>query len=108
MVVDAGDNDTQAEAQKVPVPCAIAGRIEKKGDVDWYAFTAKKGEVVAIEALGERLGSPLDLYFQVVSDKGTVITEQDDTPETMAPYFMHAPTIRRASASCRPPTAPII
>jgi hypothetical protein len=87
VVVDTGDNDTQETAQKVAVPCEIAGRIEKKGDVDWYAFHAKKGEVITIEALGERLGSPLDLFFQLVSDKGTVITEQDDTPETMAPYF---------------------
>jgi hypothetical protein len=87
VVVDNGNNDTQETAQKVAVPCEIAGRIEKKGDVDWYTFNAKKGQVVTIEAMGERLGSPLDLYFQLVSDKGTVITEQDDTPESMAPHF---------------------
>jgi hypothetical protein len=69
------------------VPCEIAGRIEKKGDVDWYAFSARKGEVVTIEAMGERIGSPLDLFFQLVSEKGAVITEQDDTPETMALHF---------------------
>lgn len=87
VVVDQGDNDVQTSAQKVAVPCEIAGRIEKKGDVDWYTFTAKKGEVVTIEAMGERLGSPLDLFFQLVTESGTIITEQDDTPETMAPHF---------------------
>jgi hypothetical protein len=87
VVLDAGSNHTQATAQKVPVPCEIAGRIENKGDLDWYAFSARKGEVVAIDVHGERLGSPVDLYFQLVSDKGATITEQDDTAETMAPYF---------------------
>lgn len=87
VVVDNGANDTQAMAQSVSVPCEIAGRIEKKNDVDWYSFPAKKGEVVAIEAMGDRLGSPVDLYFQVVSAKGNVIVELDDTPETMTPYF---------------------
>jgi hypothetical protein len=87
VIADGGSNNTQAQAQKVPIPCEISGRIDKRGDVDWYQFTAKKGEVVAIEAFGERLGSPVDLFFQIVSEKGTVITEQDDTAETMAPYF---------------------
>jgi hypothetical protein len=87
VVLDNGNNDTQETAQKVPVPCEIAGRIEKKGDIDWYAFTAKKGETIAIDVQGERLGSPVDLFFQVLSDKGAVVTEQDDTPEAMAPHF---------------------
>ncbi len=87
VVLDAGDNDTREKAQKVSVPCEIAGRIEKRGDVDWYAFPAQKGAALMIEARGERLGSPLDLYFQVVNDKGAVTSEQDDTPETMVPQF---------------------
>jgi hypothetical protein len=87
VVLDNGANDTQETAQKVAVPCEIAGRIEKRGDVDWYTFAAKKGDVIAIEAQGERLGSPIDLYFQLLSEKGAVVTEQDDTPETMAPHF---------------------
>jgi hypothetical protein len=87
VVVDAGGNDTQEHAQKVPVPCEIAGRIEKKGDVDWYKFGVEKGQALTIEVFGERLGAPLDLYFQLISEKGTVITEQDDTPEPMTTYF---------------------
>jgi hypothetical protein len=87
VVLDNGDNDSLDKAQPIAVPCAIAGRIEKKRDADWYRFTAKKAEVLTIEAMADRIGSPADLYFQVVSDKGTVIATQDDTPETMTPYF---------------------
>ena len=38
-------------------PCEIAGRVEKLGDRDWYAFTAKKGDVYNIEVLSDRLGA---------------------------------------------------
>ncbi|MBI3821971.1 MAG: PPC domain-containing protein, partial [Planctomycetes bacterium] len=38
VVLDSGDNDTQDKAQQLPMPCVIAGRIEKKADKDWYAF----------------------------------------------------------------------
>lgn len=90
VVLDDGDNDTQEKAQKVPVPCVISGRIEKKADRDWYAFAVKKGQVLNIEAFAERLGAPMDLYFQVRSEQGTLITEQDDTAEILAPQFYTA------------------
>lgn len=90
VVLDNGDNDAQDKAQQVPVPCMIAGRIEKKGDKDWYAFSAKKGQVLNIEAFAERLGAPMDVYFQIRNAQGTLITEQDDTAEILSPTFYTA------------------
>ncbi len=90
VITDNGDNDQQTKAQQVPAPCTIAGRIEKKGDRDWYAFSAKKGEVLNIDACAERLGSPMDLYFQIRSPQGTLITEQDDNLEILSPQFYTA------------------
>ncbi len=87
VVLDTGDNDSQANAQKISVPCVIAGRIEKKGDQDWFAFTAKKGQRVNIEAFGERLGSPVDLFFQLRDEKGLLLSEQDDNIEILSPQF---------------------
>ena len=40
VVLEAEPNDTPDKAQKVAVPCEIAGRFEKKADRDWYAFQA--------------------------------------------------------------------
>jgi hypothetical protein len=86
VILDNGDNDTPESAQRVSVPCVIAGRIEKRRDRDWYAFTAKKGDVLSIEAFGDRLGAPEDLYFQLRSAATKqVLTEQDDNPEIMNP-----------------------
>ncbi len=87
VVLDNQANDSQETAQKVPVPCVIAGRIEGKADRDWYTFTAKKGQVLAIEAYGDRLGSPLDLALRVVDEKGKTIADLEDNPDTTSPQF---------------------
>jgi hypothetical protein len=87
VVLDQGDNDDQAKAQKITVPCVIGGRLEKKADRDWYLFSAKKGEVFHLEAFAERIGAPMDLYFQLRDAKGSVIVEQDDNLEVLSPQF---------------------
>jgi hypothetical protein len=86
VVLDNENNDTPETAQEIPLPCEIAGRIEKKGDRDWYTFAAKKGEVYSIEVYGDRLGSPLDMYF-VLRNPGARGggVEMDDNPEIMNP-----------------------
>jgi hypothetical protein len=86
IVLDNEDNDTPEKAQEVPVPCTIAGRIEKRRDRDWYAFPARKGDVLSIEAFGDRLGAPEDLYLQLrrAGMKQTLM-ELDDNPEVMNP-----------------------
>ncbi len=58
IVLDNETARTAATAQEVPIPCEIAGRIEKRRDRDWYAFTAKKGEAINVEVISERLGAP--------------------------------------------------
>ncbi len=57
VVIENDDNDTPAKAQTIPVPCEVAGRVDKKRDRDWYVFTAKKGDVLTIELDSERLGA---------------------------------------------------
>lgn len=85
VTVDAGNNDTPEKAQPIAVPGDVAGRIEKRGDRDWYSFKAKKGEPLSLELFAERLGSPVDAYFMLTNEQGRVITEQDEPAETMSP-----------------------
>jgi hypothetical protein len=81
VVLDAGTNDNPEQAQAVSPPCEIAGRVESRGDRDWYTFDAKKGEVLSIEAWGDRLGAPLDLYLLLRSPDGKqTLFEVDETP----------------------------
>jgi hypothetical protein len=53
--VDDLANDKPDGAQKLTFPSVISGRISKIEDVDWYAFTAVKGQIVAFEVWGNRL-----------------------------------------------------
>jgi hypothetical protein len=84
VVLDNGKNDTPETAQEVTLPCEIAGRIEKRRDRDWYTFHARRGQVFSVEAYADRLGSPIDLYFNLRSARtGKVLVELDDNPDQL-------------------------
>lgn len=86
VVLDNGANDTPETAQDVTLPCEVAGWVEKPRDRDWYAFTAKKGDVFSVEAFGDRLGAPMDLYFTLRrADGKQTVGEFDDNPEILNP-----------------------
>jgi hypothetical protein len=69
----------------VPVPCEVGGRIDKRADRDWYAFTAKKGETFVIDLWADRIGVPTDFLFSVRSAKATTdIVEKDDNSEILS------------------------
>lgn len=88
VIVDNEKNDSPETAQQVAVPCEIVGRIEKKGDSDWFVFSAKKGDVYSIEGWADRLGVPMDLFFLLRNAKGQTIAEQDDVQEILTPQFV--------------------
>jgi hypothetical protein len=88
VVVDNEANDTLETAQEITVPCELAGRVEKKHDRDWYAFSAKKGEVYNIEVLSDRLGAPTDMYFLLrnLATKQNIF-ESADNPDIFSLKF---------------------
>ena len=79
-------NNKPNEAQKITLPCDIAGSFYPAADVDTYEFTAKKGETWWVEVASERLGlntDPFVLVQQVKGDKATDVAELND----IAPPF---------------------
>ncbi len=91
VVLDNGANDTMDTAQEVTPPCEIAGRFEKLHDLDWYAFTAKKGDIYNIDLQSERLGAPT-LTYLVIRDaaKNDIYESHADNPESFgAKFFTH-------------------
>ncbi|HQR06113.1 MAG TPA: hypothetical protein PLN21_04780 [Gemmatales bacterium] len=84
VILENGDHATSAKAQQVPVPCEIFGRIERANDRDWYTFNGKKDEVLSIEGFAERMGIPIDLYFEVRRDNGALVGEFDENPDQTA------------------------
>lgn len=84
VVLEKDDNDTITKAQKIAVPCLICGKIDKRGDKDWYSFSAKKSEKVLIKLAGESLGSQADLFFRILGKDGkSAVSELDDLQDPL-------------------------
>jgi hypothetical protein len=71
--VEQEPNNEPARANRLPVPGAVTGRFQEKGDVDHYAFTGKKGQRYVLETLTHELYSPTEVYFVVLDAKGTQV-----------------------------------
>jgi hypothetical protein len=63
----------------VTLPVTVNGRIFPREDVDFWAFTARKGEAITAEVVAARFGSPLDSRLEVRGPDGRVLAENDDT-----------------------------
>jgi hypothetical protein len=60
------------------LPIALNGIISKKEDVDWFKFTAKKGQALDITVYARRLRSPLDSAIEIYDAKGVRLEGNDD------------------------------
>ena len=60
-VVETERNNTHADRpRRSELPLALNGVIAKPGEVDYFRFTAKKGQTFDVHCYARRLGSPLD------------------------------------------------
>ncbi|HTN76058.1 MAG TPA: serine protease, partial [Pirellulaceae bacterium] len=80
-------NNERAKAQRISLPCDIAGNFFPAADVDVFEFEAKQGEVWWVEVGSERFGLPTDpaILVQHVSRTGDVekltdVAEFSDIP----------------------------
>lgn len=80
-------NGDAAQAQKISLPCDIAGSFFPAADVDVFEFEAKKGDEWWVEVASERFGLPTDpsILVQHVSrtsgsEKLTDVAEFSDIP----------------------------
>jgi hypothetical protein len=71
-------NNTADTAQSVTLPTVICGRFDQPGDIDWYTFKAKAGQVISVDLLCERLGLPGDPIVVLFNAKGEEVSVFDD------------------------------
>jgi len=83
-------NNTPAQAQKITLPCDVAGGFYPAADVDTYEFSAKKGETWWVEVASARLGLNTDPFVLVqrvtkTGDKETLtdVAELNDIASPM-------------------------
>lgn len=67
--VEQEPNNTAKEANRLAVPGGITGRFQKSDDVDFYLFSAKKGQKLSIEAQTLDFYSPTLVYMIVRNGK---------------------------------------
>ncbi|HLF93237.1 MAG TPA: peptidase [Planctomycetota bacterium] len=79
-VLEKEPNDAreQATATDLPLPVALNGIIEKKGDEDWFRFKARKGETFDVRVYARAVRSPLDPVLEIWQAGGARIAANDD------------------------------
>ncbi|MDB5387975.1 MAG: hypothetical protein JWM11_3621 [Planctomycetaceae bacterium] len=65
VVLDCGNNHSAQSAQVVSVPCEVSGQLVAGDECDWFSIQAQRGEVLYLEAFGQRIHSPVDLQLSV-------------------------------------------
>lgn len=82
---------TNEDVQKVKVPSEIAGRFDEANDEDRFRFTAQNGRKYCVEAIADRMGSPVDAYLIVekvtVAEGGTETLAQVADNDDMRSFF---------------------
>ncbi len=96
VVVEVEPNTTADQAQKVAIPCEVAGQFYPANDEDWFSFDGKKDEVLWIEVISQRQGLQTDPSFVIQQITMTAegqpqvktLIQQDDagTPEGGAEF----------------------
>ena len=78
-------NNTAAEAMFVGLPCVGGGTISGAGDVDRFAFQAKKGERLVVRVRSKTLGMPLDASLRIEASDGKLMASNDDQGDIADP-----------------------
>ena len=80
-VLEAEPNNEAAQATPTDrtLPLAFNGVISAKGDVDFFKFTAKKGDEFDVHVFARRVRSPLDAVLEIYDEKGARLLQNDDS-----------------------------
>jgi hypothetical protein len=77
--VEPNDDKDHATTAGTNNPVAFNGVISRDGDVDWYRFSATKGQVIEVNVYARRLRSPLDSVLSICDTNGASLANNDDS-----------------------------
>lgn len=63
-------NQTAKTAYEISVPSEVSGQLIAGDEQDWFAISVRRGDVLWLEAFGERINSPVDLDVGVYDATG--------------------------------------
>ena len=77
--VEVEPNNDLASATVTQLPGVINGRCQSASDQDYYKFTVSAGQHWSFVSHTRALGSPADLFLQLLDEKGNLISSVDDS-----------------------------
>ena len=80
-------NDNNETANLIKFPMTVSARIDKSGDVDRYAFEAKKGEKYRFDIDSFKDGFLLDAQLSLEDDSGKELSTNDDSNKKRDPLL---------------------
>lgn len=79
-VLEVEPNNNRNEATPATIPAAFNGIIGEANDIDYFKFTAKKGQKFEVRVYGRNpLRSPIDPFLYVQRSTGANVGSNDDT-----------------------------
>lgn len=72
--------ESATESQPLAVPSLINGRFNSRNDTDWFSFEATKGQALAIDVYGDRLGHLMDIDAAIIDSAGKTLITFPDMP----------------------------
>lgn len=100
LVAEQEPNEGGEQNQAVAVPCEIVGQFLKRGDLDAFTFDAKKGDILSIDVVSQRMGFKADPV--VLVQQGTAsadgklawgdLKELDDEPKNVGGLMLDVAT----------------
>ncbi len=72
-------NNAVAQATPATLPNAFNGILQEPGDIDFFKFTATKGQVFEVECYGRRIRSAIDPVMTLYNAQGAGIVGNDDS-----------------------------
>lgn len=80
IVMESEPNNSLAQANAITPPATVSGAINPAGDVDFFAFEARRGQqlVIDLDARSLTPPSPLDTVVTLFDSRGQQLAENDD------------------------------
>lgn len=89
VVMEVEPNDQLSNATSSELPFAVAGKLEKSGDVDVFKVKLSAGQTLVAQVIANRiLKSPMDAVLQLTDAKGNVLFQADDV-RGLDPRIVH-------------------
>lgn len=74
-----GNNRSAEQAQKIPVPCVVSGRVDAEASY-YFRFSLQSGQRICLEVIARRMGSALDSLLVLQDASGRQVAFSDDAP----------------------------